>query len=677
MSRHATARAQLIETLIGHGDRTPPIAATARERYAWKPRKEAGQSRSPQTLPPLMILSIWFGLVTGLVELALVYARSHLVGWSTLSTLQISRHFPWMIPVANLSLFLGWGLIVVLVGRVWRRIGGQPSVFLLSFPACLAPLLVFPGLHRIAYIALAAGFAAWIAWWISVVPGRFCRLVTGSLPVLFVASCLFAGWNGGQIALGERWASWASPQPDQRRMNVLFLVMDTVRADRLSLHAYNRQTTPNLERIAERGIRFDQARATAPWTLPSHASMFTGLWPHQTGVSENRPLDATCPTLAEFLASRGYLTAGFVANTYFCNSWFGLGRGFSHYEDFYDEDLVVSVSETLRSSALGRSVVSLARLSVAGERRRKTAAQINHDFLDWFSEKDDGRPFFVFLNYFDAHSPYVVPEGCDRRFGRRAETPAEIALLHDWEQRSKQNVPESDAALVSDAYDDCIGYLDAQIGKLMDELESRGLLKNTLVVITSDHGEELGEHGLFGHGRSLYSQELHVPLVIVAPGGSAAGRVVGDPVSLRDLPATFVDVLGYAHESPFAGKSLARYWKSESRRVGPPPSPAFSEVALRDKVSKNLNRAPAWRGPMQSVVADGKAYIRNADGRAELYDIMDDPAELHDLAGSTESEAMVRLQALIQTMLEEPRPTYPTRRAEPDPATLAAGGAGL
>ena len=450
---------------------------TALGRFALKPRQGTGQSRSPQTFPSLMLLSIWFGLVTGLLELGLVYARNHVVGWSTLSALQISRHFPWMIPLANLVLFLGWGLVVVLLGRVWRRIGGQPSVFLLSFPACLAPLLVFPGLYRIAYIALAAGFAAWVARWISAVPGRFCRLVTTSLPVLVMATCLFAGWKGGQIALGERWANSASPQPERRGMNVLFLVMDTVCADRLSLHAYKRQTTPNLERIAERGIRFDQARATAPWTLPSHASMFTGLWPHQTGVSENRPLDATCPTLAEFLASRGYLTAGFVANTYFCNSWFGLGRGFSHYEDFYDEDLVVSVSETLRSSALGRSVVSLARLPLGGGRGRKTAAQINRDFLDWLSEKEDGRPFFAFLNYFDAHTPYIVPEGCDRHFGRRAETPAELALLQDWENRAKQNVPESEATLVSDAYDDCIGYLDSQIGKLMDELESRGLLE--------------------------------------------------------------------------------------------------------------------------------------------------------------------------------------------------------
>ena len=385
--------------------------------------------------------------------------------------------------------------------------------------------------------------------------------------------------------------------------------MDTVRADRLSLHGYGRETTPNLKRLAGSGIRFDQAQATAPWTLPSHASMFTGLWPHQTGVSENRPLDSAPPTVAEFLAGHGYLTAGFVGNTYFCNSWYGLGRGFSHYEDFYDEDVAVSVSETLRSSSLGRGVVNLARLPLEAGRGRKSAAQINDDFLEWLSGQEKGRPFFAFLNYFDAHSPYVPPADCDRHFGRRAETPAELALLQDWENRPKQNVPESDATLASDAYDDCIGYLDAQIGKLIDELKRRGVLENTLVVITSDHGEEMGEHGLFGHGRSLYSQELHVPLVVL-PARRDRRRVGSSPnrsacATCRPRSRT---CSGFGSSSPFPGTSLARCWKSGSRHDAPPPSPAFSEVALRDKVSKNPNRAPAWRGPMQSVVADGRAY---------------------------------------------------------------------
>ena len=201
-----------------------------------------------------------------------------------------------------------------------------------------------------------------------------------SLPVLLVVSAMLSGWKGSQVVLGEQWTSTALPSPRPGAMNVLLVVMDTVRADRLSLHGYGRKTTANLERLAPGAIRFDQARSTAPWTLPSHASMLTGLWPHQAAVGEDRPLDATYPTLAEFLSARGYLTAGFVGNTYFCNSWYGLGRGFTHYEDFYDEDLVVSVTETIRSSALGRCLTHLVNLPLGGERRRKDAAQINQRF---------------------------------------------------------------------------------------------------------------------------------------------------------------------------------------------------------------------------------------------------------------------------------------------------------
>ena len=426
-----------------------------------------------------------------------------------------------------------------------------------------------------------------------------------SLPVLLVTSALLPGWKMSQHVLRELRASSALPSPHPRAMNVLLVVMDTVRADRLSLYGLRAQDHKKPGTLGGKSIQFNQARSTAPWTLPSHASMFTGLWPHQTGVGEDLPLDGTPPTLAEFLTARGYLTAGFVGNTYFCNSWYGLGRGFTHYEDFYDEDLVISVAETLRSSSLGRCLLRLMNLPIGSERHRKDAAQINSDFLDWLSEQEKGQPFFAFLNYFDAHSPYLLPAGCKHQF-RRAETAAELNVLLNWENCPKQNIPENYRTVVSDAYDDCLTYLDSQIGKLIDELERRGVLDNTLVIITSDHGEELGEHRLYGHGQSLYSQELHVPLMILLPGNRAAGRIVAAPVSLRDLPATIVDLLEVSSDSPFPGKSLARFWEPRRGKLDRAAPAVLSEVALRDKVSKNQNRPPAWRGPMASIVAHGQ-----------------------------------------------------------------------
>ena len=295
---------------------------------------------------------------------------------------------------------------------------------------------------------------------------------------------------------------------------------------------------------------------------------------------------------------------------------------------------------------------------MADGRGRKTAAQINRDFLDWLAEKEDERPFFVFLNYFDAPRPISCPKAAIAALRLRCHYlggPCSLAGLG--KRRTKQGVSESEVALVSDAYDDCIAYLDAQIGKLIDELDGRGLLKDTLVVITSDHGEELGEHELYGHGRSLYGQEVHVPLVIVAPGRSTAGRVIGTPVSLRDLPATFVDLLGCAHDSPFPGKSLARYWESgrggASAHVRHPPIPK-SHFATRCRITPIVLRPGGARCSRSSPMA-GPIFAMPTAAQ-EIYDIENDPAEVHNLAGPARSQTMLKLRQVVQSVLDETRP---------------------
>jgi arylsulfatase A-like enzyme len=601
-----------------------------------------------------MILAAWFGLVTGLVELGLLQARNHFSGWSSLSALQISRHYTWMIPSANFVVFAAVGVCLSLLARVWPRDSARISHLLLTFLAFLALLLTIPGLYKFACLALAAGLSNVTIRLIPEHSSRFRRFVAASLPVLFVVVAAHVAWKGTVALAEERWARTWLPASRPGAPNVLLVVMDTVRADRLSVHGYHRDTTPNLARLARGGIVFEQARSTAPWTLPAHASLFTGRWPRETGAGAERPLDGSLPTLAEFLSRQGYLTAGFVANTYYCNSWFGLDKGFARYEDFYDEDLVVSFAETLRCSALGRSLVQLMRMPLGTQRRRKDAAQIRTDFLDWLAEQEGGRPFFAFLNLFDAHTPYLLPEGDHKHFGLRPEGPAEVALLHEWDRRSKRDIPERDRNLVNDAYDDCIGYIDSELGKLFDELDRRGILENTLVIVTSDHGEEIGEHGLYGHGKSLYAQELHVPLVILSPRGRAPALKVTDAVSLRDIPATVADLLGHAGASPFPGRSLARYWRRGSAASDPRDGVAFSEVALRDKVRNSPNRPPAWRGPMQSLVAEGKSYIRNADGREELFDLATDPTESRDLAGSPGTEALLaRLRPELDRLIAD------------------------
>ena len=200
---------------------------------------------------------------------------------------------------------------------------------------------------------------------------------------------------------------------------------------------------------------------------------------------------------------------------------------------------------------------------------RKPAAIVNRELLDWLSRRaQPERPFFAFLNYYDAHIPYELPPGSYHRFGGTPTDTRQRTLIEHWWDLDKTALSPQDLAFAVSAYDDCIADLDEQIGKLVDKLRERGILERTWLIITSDHGESFGEHaGVFCHGTSLYQTELHVPLLIIPPGGAATKQVVKEAVSLRDLAATIVDVTGQAAGSPFPGRSLARFWNDADGEV--------------------------------------------------------------------------------------------------------------
>ena len=440
-------------------------------------------------------------------------------------------------------------------------------------------------------------------------------------------------------------------------------MLDTVRADRLSLHGYDRDTTPNLARLSRRGVRFDQARSTAPWTLPSHASIFTGRWPHELEVERHNRLDATYPTLAESLRDRGYTTVGVVANQFFCGRESGLGRGFADYRDFS-----VTPGEILRSSSLGwllavvadRTRVEIAwrfqgdvKSGVSLDFRRKDASEINQEFLGWLGGHD-GRPFFAFLNYFDAHDPYLVPGGARKHFGKAPRSRAELGLLRDWQKLDYKTLKPEAIELASDSYDDCIAALDHELGLLFDELTRRGVLERTMVIITSDHGEQFGEHGGFRHAASVYGSEVHVPLMIFAPERVPSGRVVRTPVSLRDLPATVADLLGWRDTSPFPGSSLARTWEPQKDEGRLPADPPLSELGTLIEPSRETSATATAPEPLKAIVDEGKIYIRHAGGREELYDVEADPTESLDLSTSADSgPTLTRLRRSLDRVLAQ------------------------
>ncbi len=361
------------------------------------------------------------------------------------------------------------------------------------------------------------------------------------------------------------------------------------------------------------------------------------------------------PTLAEYLGAHGYDTAGFVANLDYCSRETGLARGFAHYEDYpielYDAfTRYVALGHRLEvptwACILEKFLEKVSRahpdLVPRSREHAKRGEQVDGAFLEWLSwQQGRRRPFFAFLNNNDAHTPYEVPDRSTPGFGLRPTSCHDRLTFLHWNGLKKADVSYHDVRMATDVYDDSIAYLDGRLGSLLTELDGRGVLDDTLVIVTADHGEHLGDHRLFFHGCSLYRQLVQVPLVIVEPRGVPAGRIVAQPVSLRDVPATVVDLLGLGRDAPFPGRSLARLWGA-----GPETDQTLSEPLLMETgkpiLLTNQGREPAAKGPIQSLIAGGMHYIHSADGTEELYSLRSDPAEQIDVAGSPMARAVIQ-----------------------------------
>ena len=638
-----------------------PVDADAADDAGWVPVRDRFGPRAA------WLLAVWFGLVAGLGEVAVLGVQDLIDPVVTVDSIRTNRHYAWMIPLADLAIFAGLGFGLALVAARWPRQVERWGPRLLLFPALVGALLAVRGLHPVAAVLLALGVATKLGGWLAGRPGLMRRVVRVGIPVLLAVVAGVAWWKPGRPAPEH----YRVGTPDPDRPNVLLLVLDTVRADHLSLYGYNRPTTPNLKRWAERGIRFDRARATAPWTLPSHASMLTGYWPHQLSADVNHALDDAKPTLAEVLGDRGYATGGFVANTYYCNAWYGVDRGFDRYEDFPENERI-SALEILRSSTLGGRLARKLGIKLAtpgAKESRKSAATINRDALAWVDGLPANQPFFAFLNFYDAHGPYETPPGYTRQFAQPGETAArDEATIHQFEGMARaapnpadpeatgrvQAVGAEAARIMVDGYDDCIAALDIEIGRLLDTLGARGTLAKTLVIITSDHGEHFGDRGLFGHGNSLYHPLIDVPLIVIPPQRDrpAAPQIVAEPVSLRDIPSTVVDLLDLDMKQRFPGTSLAAHWVGPSPRTDPPLS--VVEQQHRFPPSPHI---PASLGPLWSLAQAGMTYIRQSDGSEQLYNHATDPLEIWNLAVLPEQAAnLARFRASLNRLLQNPAP---------------------
>jgi arylsulfatase A-like enzyme len=534
----------------------------------------------------------------------------------------------WMAPLSNLI----WLGCAALAGALLLRgfAGRMSAVFPLTLmfaPAFLSLIWLYPKIHLEAGALLALGLAVqasrMVAGRVPAMERRLRRWAPRLLAGAVIASLVVVGG----LRVREWRAMAALPGSPPGAPNILLLILDTVRSYNSSTYGYARETTPMLSSIAADATTFDRAFAPASWTLPSHATMFTARWPHELRASLRVPLGPRYPTLAEALKESGFATGAFAANHSFVNWEFGLQRGFVRFRDY-----PVNVRTILTATSLGRTALAyntVRRLvGFHGAISQKSAEEVNEEFIDWLDELD-GRRFFAFLNYFDAHHPYVSPEPYLSKFGPPANLP------YRSQEPEFESIVADERQRLANQYDGGIAYIDHAIGTLLDSLQQRHLLDSTLIIITSDHGEHWGDHERLSHGNSMYRQLLQVPLLIRYPSAVPRGVRVRIPVTLRDLPATVLELGGVENRWGFAGSSLLAHRDSTQARTG--------STVMATNASLGTPSAT-------SIIALGMHYIRNVHGDEELYDLETDSLEERNLALTAgASETLYALRAMVES----------------------------
>ena len=387
---------------------------------------------------------------------------------------------------------------------------------------------------------------------------RRATLIALSLVIVAALLALFYSRRGG----GERY-------------NLLLITLDTTRADRLACYGYRDATTPALDALADSGVKFTRAYCNVPLTLPSHATILTGLYPPEHGIRSNgeKSLAEKVTTLAEVFASHGYRTAAFVA-AFVLDAKFGLDRGFTTYDDYE-----MPVTDDLYDEGMMY--------------RYRQGDRVADSALSWL-RKHSRRPFFCWVHFFDPHRPYYPHPIFDGRY---------------------RNSP----------YDSEIAFMDAQVGRLMEYLRLSNLIDRTIVIALGDHGEGLGQHGEEEHGLLLYNSTMHVPLIISLPGTFPRGAEVPEPISTVDLFPTVLELFGWKFQGHVSGQSFAT--AIGGGRIPARPIYGETEFPLTEY---------GW-SPLQSMTTSNWKFIKAP--REELYNLTDDPGELKNLAIKRAGEA--------------------------------------
>ena len=604
----------------------------------------AGNTTPSRALFPI---AAWFGIVAGLGEGCglLLFQRINWRQWARV--MHVSKEILWISPVVDLCFFLLIGLMVALVSRIVRRVPAVRALaFLLVFLTAYDWLMLTGHFYRRAALLFALGVAVAFSRWFQKHELDAVSAWRKSVPWMgTLLALVMIGIEGGK-QINESHAASNLPDAAPGSPNVLVIVVDTLRADHLSSYGYALQTSPNIDNLARNGVLFENAIAPSSWSLPSHASLVTGSAVHEHGMGNVQPMPWLgwgnsslngLPTLGEALQKQGYRTGAFSANRIYFTSNVGLGRGFVHFEDYFD-----SVGDCFVRTQFGREFARLymnrslkSKFSRAfrylgmgswldkdsegsGDYGgifgiRKRADEVNRETLRWIA-RDQQHPFFAFLNYLDVHFGYGGPAGYPK--------------------------PAWDHGTTIDEYDAGVRYTDDFIGQLLHGLDTLGALQNTVVILTSDHGESLGDHGLSFHGAALYWDLVHVPLVIAWPGHVPQGVRIGQPVANADIAKTVLSLIG-AKQDPFPGHSLSAFWGSTAPKDWLNPVselPRTNTIVPADRAMQG--KIPiATDGWMKSVVSPHWQLIRHEKYTDQIYDLKSDPAESTNVISTPQGHA--------------------------------------
>lgn len=444
--------------------------------------------------------------------------------------------------------------------------------------------------------------------------------------------------------------------------NIVILVLDTARARNFSCYGHDRPTTPTVDSIANEGTRFEEVTSVSPWTLPSHASLFTGVPPtvHRTNALESS-LPRSLETLADYVARHGYRTVG-VANNPWFSSEFGLTRGFDEFHELFTlfgaesyrffvnalTDQSKSLSDRLTTVLSEQSVPSLIKNSMNAAYRQldlrdddggKTAVSKSRQLIG-----GDG-PYLLFVNFLEPHLPYEPPESHRREFIPERVTDSEVdAVNQNAREYNVRNVEmdASDFDILERLYDAELKYADERIAEIVDALQQTGDWKDTVLFILGDHGENIGNHQLMSHNYSLHETLTRVPLVAHFPEYLKPVPDTESRMSTLDIPATVTDMLpdvdGAAFEEVQVGTSLLT--ADDGRPiVAEYLNPVPPVEKLEERCENPEFDVSVYDRRLRAIYVDGYKFLRGSDGTRALYDVVEDRDETETLLEDNPEQA--------------------------------------